>query len=257
MNPVLVNLLGPVLHLRLNRPAVRNAINREMAEGAARAIRRLERDDDLRLAVIDGADGAFSSGMDFSAFLAGERPVSDERGVLGFGRIAASKPIIAAVEGAAMGAGFEAVLACDMVVAGRSAIFALPEAPRGMMAGGGGVIRLAQRLPAAIAAELTLTGRPLTADEAARWGLVNHVVPDGEALDAALTLATTIAATPPTASASTRAVLVESRAVDLATAYAQQLPHLERVLASGEAQRGARAFLERRASTPTQPRSRT
>lgn len=255
MDPVLVNHLGAVLHLRLNRPAVRNAINREMAEGAGRAIRTLEEDDDLRVAVIDGAEGTFSSGMDFGAFLAGERPVTDERGLLGFGRIAAAKPVIAAVERAAVGAGFEAVLACDLVVAGASAFFALPEAPRGMMAGGGGVIRLAQRLPAAIAAELTLTGRRLTADEAARWGLVNQVVPDGEALDAALALAASVAAIPPAAAAATRAVLMASRPLDLATAYAQQLPHLERVLASGEAQRGAQAFLDRRTPPSTTPRS--
>lgn len=253
MPVVLTTRHDTVLHIRLNRPAVRNAINREMAEEVGRAIGELEQDDSLRVAVIDGAEGAFSAGMDFTAFLAGERPNTGERGLLGFGRVAPAKPIIAAVEGFAVGAGFEAVLACDLVVAAESAFVALPETPRGMIAGGGGLIRLAQRLPATIATELVLTGRRLSAQEAARWGLVNQVTDDGGALDAAFELAATIAAAPPVACSAAREVIAASRDVDVATAFQRQLPVLERVLASGEAQRGAQAFLDRRHT----PSSRT
>lgn len=244
MPAVLVTRLDAVLHIRMNRPAVRNAIDRETAHAVGRAIETLEHEDALRVAVIDGADGAFSSGMDLAAFLAGERPTT-ERGLLGFGRVAAAKPLIAAVEGYAVGAGFEAVLACDLVVAGESAYFALPETPRGMIAGGGGLIRLAQRLPAAIATELALTGRRLPAPEAAGWGLVNHVSPDGGALTAALLMAEQVAQAPPVACRAAREVLAASYGVDIDTAFARQAPALERVLASGEAQRGARAFLDR------------
>ncbi len=245
MPVVLIDRLDAVLHIRLNRPSVRNAINREMAEEVGRTIEILEQDDTLRVAVMDGADGAFSSGMDFAAFLAGERPNTSERGLLGFGRVAPSKPVIAAVEGYAVGAGFEAVLACDLVVAGDSAFLALTETPRGMLAGGGGLIRLAQRLPAAVATELALTGRRLSAREGARWGLVNQVTADGGAFEAALQLAESVAAVPPIACAAAREVIAASRDVDVATAFTRQLPVLERVLASGEAQRGARAFLDR------------
>lgn len=235
-----------VLHIRLNRPAVRNAINLQMAEEVGRAIDQLEQDESLHAAVIDGAEGCFSAGMDFAAFLAGERPNAGERGLLGFGRVAPTKPLIAAVEGFAVGAGFEAVLACDLVVVAESAFVALPETPRGMIAGGGGLIRLAQRLPTAIATELVLTGRRLSAEEAARWGLVNQVTADGGALDAAFELAAAVAAAPPVACSAAREVIAASRDVDITTAFARQLPVLERVLASGEAQRGARAFLDRR-----------
>ncbi|NYD57174.1 enoyl-CoA hydratase [Nocardioides marinisabuli] len=251
MPVVLTERHDSVLHIRLNRPEVRNAINRAMADEVARAIVGLEHDDRLRAAVIDGAEGAFSSGMDFAAFLAGERPNSNERGLLGFGRVTPAKPLIAAVEGFAVGAGFEAVLACDLVVAAESTFVALPETPRGMIAGGGGLIRLSHRLPAAIAAELVLTGRRMTAHEAATWGLVNHVTPDGAALGTALQLAATVASAPPVACSAAREVLRNSRHLDTTTAYQRQLPLLERVLASGEAHRGARAFLDRDSPTPT------
>ena len=245
--------LGPVLHVRLERPHVRNAINQSMAAAVARAMDELDADPELRVAVLDGADNTFSAGMDLNAYLAGERPVVDDRGLLGIAKRPPEKPLIAAVEGHALGAGFETALACDLVVAAETAIFGLPEVRRGMVAGGGGLIHLAQRLPRAVASDVVLTGRLLRADEAAGWGLVSRVVPTGQALEAALEVAHQIADSPPVAVATAREVLAQARWWPLDRAFDHQAPYLQRVVDSPESRAGAQSFLQKRSARP--PRS--
>src|SRR5438128_1620592 len=124
---------GGVLTITLNRPKVRNAVNRALAEGVAAALEGLDADDDLRVGIITGAGGTFCAGMDLKAFAAGERPIVAGRGFAGIAQRAARKPLIAAVEGYALAGGFEVALACDLIVAARDARFGIPEVKRGLL----------------------------------------------------------------------------------------------------------------------------
>ena len=157
-----------------------------------------------------------------------------------------AKPLIAAVEGWALGGGFEIVLACDLVTAGKSARFGLPEVRRGLAARGGGVFRLPRRLPHALAMELIVTGVPLDADRAERFGLVNRLVDDGQALAAALELAAQVAANAPMSVRASKAVATESADWPLAEGFQRQRAYLEPVFASRDAAEGVAAFRERR-----------
>ena len=183
---------------------------------------------DLQVAIITGAGGCFSSGMDIKDFAeSGRRPSLPGRGVLGLGEQSRRKPIIAAVEGLAFGGGWEVALACDLVIAGESARFALPEVKRGLVAGGGGLVRLAQRIPYALAMEITLTGSPISAARCAQLGLINRVVADGSALESAIVRA--------------------ARTWTTNEGLAPQAGLLRLLEGSPDVQEGARAFLEKRA----------
>jgi enoyl-CoA hydratase len=189
MDPVLVERQGQVQVVTINRPAARNAVDLAVARGIAAALDELDASPELRAAVLTGAGGTFSAGMDLKAFLRGELPVAGDRGFAGITRRAARKPLLAAVEGAALGGGLEIVLSCDLVVASRSGSFGLPEVRRSLVAGAGALIRLPRRIPYHLAMELALTGEPVAAERAAALGLVNRVVEPGRALAAALELA--------------------------------------------------------------------
>lgn len=242
--PVRTTRRGPVLHIRLNRPAVRNAIDQAMAEGVAAALDQLDATPELGAAVLDGAAPSFCSGMDLQAYQErGERPVVADRGLLGFARRPPAKPLLAAVEGHALGAGFEAVLSCDLVVAAEDAIFGLPEVQRGLLAGGGGTMHLARHLPKALASDVILTGRRLTGVEAAHWGLVSRVTPAGHALETAVALAELIAEAPKPAVATAREVIRRAPDWSSRTMWQHQEPHLQRMIAAsrgrGGTERGA------------------
>src|SRR3954465_11605855 len=150
-----------VLVVTINRPEARNAINGAVARGIAAALDRLDAEDELRVGVLTGAGGFFSSGMDLKSFLQGDVPLIEGRGWGGLTGRPPRKPLIAAVEGYAVAGGFELVLACDLVVAGESARFGVPEVKRGLVAGAGAAVHLPQRVPPAIALELLLTGDPI------------------------------------------------------------------------------------------------
>ena len=139
--------------------------------------------------MLTGAGGFFSAGMDLKAFLRGETPAIEGRGLCGITVTPPRKPLVAAVEGWALAGGFELVLACDLVVAGRTARFGVPEVTRSLVAAGGAALLLPQRVPRAVALEMLLTGEPIDAERAAAVGLVNRVVDEGAALDAAVELA--------------------------------------------------------------------
>jgi acetyl-CoA C-acetyltransferase len=230
----------------LDRPHVRNAIDRLTAQLLERAVDDAEADPTIRAIVLTGAGGTFCAGMDLAGAHRGEVPVTDRRGPLGLTAEPPTKPTVAAVEGSALAGGFELALCADLVVAAEDATFGLPEVKRGLLAAAGGLWRTATRLPRAVALELALVGEPLPASRLAELGLVNAVVPQGEARARALDLATRIAANAPLS------VAVGKRVVDAAPtwspeeAFGRQSELASPVLLSDDAREGVAAFAERR-----------
>jgi enoyl-CoA hydratase len=238
---------GAVLVLTLNRPERRNAINLALARAIAAALEAFDADDDLRVAVLTGAGKGFCSGMDLKGFSEGESPSLPERGFAGLAQRPPAKPLIAAVEGFAVAGGCEIALACDLIVAAEDARFGLPEVKRGLIASAGGLIRLPQRVPYHLAMELALTGESLGAQAAERHGLVNRVVPPGQALATALELARAIAANAPLAVMASKEIVQKSRDWPQERMFELQGPLALRVGGSADALEGARAFVEKRA----------
>jgi enoyl-CoA hydratase len=244
---VLVERRGAVQVITINRPDARNALDRAVAEGVAAAVDELDGSDDLRAGVLTGAGGTFSSGMDLKAFLRGETPSIEGRGLCGITRTPPRKPVVAAVEGWALAGGFELVLACDLVVAARTARFGVPEVKRSLVAAGGAALRLPRRVPYAVALEMLLTGEPVDAPRAHAVGLVNRVVDEGGAVDAAVELATLIAGNGPLAVAASKEIAAAASDWTLEEGWARQDAVVAPVFASEDAREGATAFAERRA----------
>jgi enoyl-CoA hydratase len=191
-----VSRRGRVLVVELQREEKRNALNAEITSAVDAAMNRLEDDRELWCGVLAGTKKVFSAGADLAA---GTGTPTERGGWVGLINRARSKPLVAAVEGPAVGGGLELVLSCDLVVASTAAYFALPEARRGLMPDYGGVFRSARMLPANVARELLLTGAQLTAERAERLGFVNRLVAPGEALEAAVALAEQVCALAPRA----------------------------------------------------------
>ena len=245
--PVLSDVTDGLLVITINRPDRRNAIDRATSQAIADQIDRLECDDSLRAAILTGAGDHFCAGMDLKAFLDGERVELEGRGLAGLTEAPPQKPLIAAVEGYALAGGFEIALACDLIVASETARFGIPEVKRGLIAGSGGLIRLPERMPRQVALEFALTGRMMDADEAARWGLVSRLTAPGGALDAARALAQAIIANAPLAVAATKEIVNEAQNWPRSELWTRQNAILERIIASDDAEEGARAFAEKRA----------
>ena len=233
--------------ITINRPQVRNAVNRAVSYGVCAAIDEMERRPDLRIAILTGAGGNFCAGMDLKAFSQGEVTRVEGRGILGIAQTPPKKPLIAAVEGYALAGGFESVLACDLLVASRTAMFGLPEAKRGLMAGAGGLLRLPRLIPPRIAMEMALTGEMMSAERLERYGLVNALVEPGEALAAARKLARSILANAPLSVELSKRVIVEQRDWPQGEMFARQDQVLGNFRESNDAKEGARAFVEKRA----------
>ncbi|MFG1923385.1 crotonase/enoyl-CoA hydratase family protein [Cryptosporangium sp. NPDC048952] len=244
---VLVHQDGAVLVLTINRPAQRNAVNGAVSREIADALDRLESSPDLRVGILTGAGGVFSAGMDLKAFAAGETIADPVRGFAGLVKRPPTKPLIAAVEGWALGGGFEIVLSCDLVTAGSGARFGLPEVRRGLAARGGGVFRLPRVLPRAVALELIMTGAPFDAERAAHFGLVNRLADEGGALSAAQELAKMIAESAPLSVRASKKVAIESADWPIDDGFDRQSAILDPVFASEDATEGVAAFRERRA----------
>ncbi|MET7307792.1 crotonase/enoyl-CoA hydratase family protein [Streptomyces sp. NPDC005571] len=238
---------GGVLTITLNRPAQKNAVDHEVAVRLAAALDLLDADPELSVGVLTGAGGVFSAGMDLKAFAKGELPVLPGRGFGGLTGTAVRKPLIAAVEGWALGGGFEMVLACDLIVAAEDARFGLPEVTRGLVAAAGGLVRLPRRLPYHVAARVLLTGEPLTAAEGKEYGLVNELTPPGAALDVARELAGRVARNAPLALAAVKEVLRETQGLNESDAFTHQDELTSGLFSSEDAREGARAFAEKRA----------
>jgi enoyl-CoA hydratase len=243
---VLVERRGGVQVITINRPEAKNALNAAVARGIAAAVDELDEDDSLRVGVLTGAGGTFSSGMDLKAFLTGELPIVEGRGLGGITEAIPRKPLIAAVEGWALAGGFELLLACDLVVAAETARFGVPEVKRGLVAGAGAAFLLSRRVPQAIALEMLLTGEPVTAQRAAEVGLVNRLAPEGGALDAAIALAEVIAANGPLAVAVSKQIARTSFDWTIEEGWRAQGQLTAPVFVSEDAREGASAFAEKR-----------
>jgi enoyl-CoA hydratase len=244
---VLVTHEDGIAVITINRPDQRNAVNRAVSYGVCAAVDELDARDDLRVGILTGAGGTFCAGMDLKAFLRGEVTRVEGRGILGIAMTPPRKPLIAAVEGYALAGGFEAVLACDLLVAARDAKFGLPEAKRGLAAAAGGLLRLPRLLPPRIALELALTGEMVTAERLDRYGLVNALVEPGEALAEAKRLARRIIANAPMSVAASKRVMMEQQDWTLEEMFARQAEITGHLLASEDAREGATAFAEKRA----------
>lgn len=236
-----------VLTITINRPAQRNAVNREVAVQVASALDLLDSDPSLSVGVLTGAGGTFSAGMDLKAFANGQTPILPGRGFGGVTQAVVRKPLVAAVEGWALGGGFEMALGCDLIVAAEDAKFGLPEVKRGLIAGEGGVIRLPQRIPFHVAMTVLLTGEPLSAVDAKQHGLVSELTATGAALAGAQELARRIAGNAPLALAKVKQILRETQGLNDAEAFKRQTQDAHNLLDSEDAHEGALAFVEKRA----------
>lgn len=243
---VLVERRERNLVITINRPEVKNALNAAVARQVAAAVDELDADGDLRVGVLTGAGGTFSAGMDLKAFLRGESPSIEGRGLCGITLTPPSKPLVAAVEGWALAGGLELVLACDLVVAAETARFGVPEVKRSLVAGGGGAFLLPRRVATVHAMEMLLTGEPITGIRAAEIGLVNRTTPEGGALTGAIELAGLIAENGPLALAASKRIARSSLDWKLEEGWTRQSAIVRSVMKSEDAREGATAFAEKR-----------
>lgn len=245
---------GAILEITLDRPRA-NAIDVRTSRELTSAFLTLRDDPELRVAIVTGAgDRFFSAGWDLKAAADGEAADADH-GPGGFAGLTElfdlDKPVIAAVNGLAVGGGFELALACDLIIGAedRAEMF-LPEVTLGLIPDSGGVLRLPRRLPRSIATEMLLTGRRMSAAEAARWGLINEVVPAEDLLPRARELAQRIVTAAPLAVAAVKEVLRATEHLSVEDAYDRlrsgRLAAYERMLGSPDISEGPRAFAEGR-----------
>jgi enoyl-CoA hydratase len=244
---VLVERHDSVLTITLNRPHEKNAVNHAVAIQLAAALDKLDADPGVSVGVLTGAGGTFCAGMDLKAFARGEVPVLDGRGFGGLTRAMVRKPLIAAVEGWALGGGFELALGCDLIVAANDARFGAPEVTHGLVPSEGGLVRLPRRIPYHVALRVLLTGDPLSAGEASEHGLVDELTAPGAALERARALATRIAKNAPLALAAVKQVLRATQGLDDRAAFERQDQLISGLLSSDDVREGARAFAEKRA----------
>lgn len=235
-----------VLVITINRPEARNAVNRAVADGVAAALDRLEAADHLSVAILRGAGGNFCAGQDLKALVKGEFGAHIERGFGGIAQRPPEKPIIAAVEGYALAGGLEIALACDLIIAAESSMFGAPEVKRSLIAAAGALLRLPRRLPHGIAMELVLTGDPIDASRALELGLINRVVEDGTASDAAIELAERIGENAPLALRATKRIIDAQYSWPEHEFWDRQGKISGPVFASEDAREGATAFAEKR-----------
>jgi enoyl-CoA hydratase len=237
--------LGHVLLITIDRPEARNAFDSQAAQEMSAAMDLLDAADELFIGVIWGAGGHFSAGADLKAAARGESR-STERGGFGLFRKPSRKPLIAAVEGYAVGGGFEMCLACDLIVAARTAKFGLPEVKHNLVAMGGGVLRLPKRIPYHLAMELALTGEFRDAEFMQRIGVVNRVVAEGSARDEALAWAEKLQANGPLALSAAKQIIFEAQNWTDEQGWTAQMQYIEPLAASEDRAEGLKAFAEKR-----------
>ncbi len=237
---------GPVWVVTIDRPDVRNAVDEPTAQALAEAFESFEADPVARVGVLTGAGGNFCAGADLKAVSAGRgnRVTEEGRGPMGPTRMLLSKPVVAAVEGYAVAGGLELALWCDLRVAASDAVFGVFNRRWGVPLVDGGTFRLPRIVGLGRALELVLTGRPVSADEALRMGLVNRVVEPGRALAAAVDLAHQIAAFPQKTLQADRLAVYEASVLPFEEAVAAEYARGMEALRSGEALEGARRFRE-------------
>ncbi|MGB3887107.1 crotonase/enoyl-CoA hydratase family protein [Gordonia sp. (in: high G+C Gram-positive bacteria)] len=249
--PAYLRKEGHIAIITMNRPEVKNAVNAAMSIALQDAVDEFLADPELRVGILTGAGADFCAGADLKEVAAGRSLLGPDQRERGFGGIMQQlidKPLIAAVNGYALGGGTEFVLACDLAVMSENALLGLPEVRRGIIAAGGGLLRIARRMPLSIALEAVMTGAPISAEEALRWGLVNRVVPAEQVLDAARELATMIAANAPLAVQASKRVTYESAALSDWDEQAWRVSGraASKIMRTADAKEGPRAFAAKR-----------
>ena len=240
---------GPILILRLNRPAARNALSLSLRRRLAADIASADRDEALRAVVIAGSDTVFSAGGDIKEFasLAASEAASQESQRVWRTMPELTIPIIAAVEGLALGGGAELALHADIIVAGETALFAFPEVTLGILPGNGGTQRFPRLVGKVLAMRYLLTGERFTAAQALAMGMLSEVVPAGEALDRALAIADRIAAMPPLAVRRIKNVVSNGADLPLDAALSLERLGFAALQRTEDHAEAARAFAEKRA----------
>lgn len=258
MSFVEVSRNGRILEVRLNKPKV-NAIDRAMSQDMGRAFTLLREDPDLWCAILTAeGDRIFSAGWDLKALNQGDMALNnwweEDYGDGGFAGLTENwqlnKPVICALNGIAIGGGFEIAMSCDLIIADAHVEFGLPEMPLGIVPDAGALQRLPRLIPKNIAAEMFYLGRRMGAEEAARYGLVNKVVPKGEHMTAARAWAAQIAGSAPLAMQTVKEVARTIDGLPLRDAFAVMrsgdLPVYRQMLTSEDAREGVAAFVEKR-----------
>lgn len=243
---VLTDVADGVMTITINRPAAKNAVNKDVAVGIAAALDQLDADENTHVVILTGAGGTFCSGMDLKAFVTGETPYIEGRGFAGMVQRSTDKPLIAAVEGYALAGGCELAITCDLIVAADNSKFGIPEVKRGLAAAAGGLVRLPRQIPSRVAMEMALTGDFMDADRALSLGLINQVAPAGEALAQAKALAAKIAENGPLAVKRSKQVIKESIDWSQDEMFEKQQAIVNPVFSSEDAIEGATAFAEKR-----------
>ena len=246
---VLYEVADGVAVITIDRPAQRNAIDAAVTAALRAAVDRFEADAGALVGILAGSgERAFCAGMDLKAFAAGEGPaiIEGRGGFAGFTAYPRTKPMVAAVNGAALAGGCEIVLACELVVAAEHAVFGLPEVKRGLFAASGGALRLPRMISRARALELLLTGYAIDAKTALDFGLINRVVPAERLLESARELAGRIRANAPLAVRETLALVRALGALPEDQLWGRNDAAWARIAASEDAHEGPRAFAEKR-----------
>jgi enoyl-CoA hydratase len=256
---LLVERQGSTVVLTMNRPARRNALSLDMLVGLADAWDQVDADDTVRSVILTGAESSYCVGGDLqSGWMGGARsaePSENEKRAMADPTLIARgllltswlrTPIIAAVNGDCMGGGCEMLQQTDIRIAEEQARFGVPEAKRGLIAGAGSTMRLKRQIPYAVAMEMLLTGRILNAEEALRWGLVTHLVPEGQGLAKAHEIADAIAACGPMSVAATKASAIETGWLAEEEAQPIEGRYAAKVTRSNDAKEGMKAFTEKR-----------
>ena len=250
---LLFDLTDKVAIITLNRPAVRNALNRELGQALMETLQRVRTDEDIRVAVLTGAGRTFCAGADLKeraqsgrAADASVASVIEASHVASFARLPMEKPLIAAIDGYCLAAGFELALTCDLRICTPEARFGLPEITRGFFPGGGGPQRLMRAVPQAVAMEMILTGDPLDAATALRVGLVSRIVPEDELLPTARQIAQRIAGHAPLAVKAVKEVAQTAldETLEQSLRFGSTLRWI--IGQTEDAREGPRAFAERR-----------
>jgi crotonobetainyl-CoA hydratase len=239
---------GPVRVLTLNRPSALNAVSPQLGEALRAALAGLDADPGVRAGIVTGAgDRAFCAGADLKAMRGTVPSMGDGAGVITRAlRFRPATPVLAAVNGLAYGGGLELVLSCDLAVCSEQALFALPEVKRGLLATGGGLVRLPHVIGPRRALQIALTGEPVDAATALSWGLVNCVVPASSVLEHTMSFAQAIARNAPLSVAASKRMIDEGARLPEEDAWALSKAAFEQIKDSADAVEGPRAFAEKR-----------
>ena len=245
---ILTETYGKVGLITFNRPQAMNALNNQLMRELMDALESFDKNEHIRVMVITGNEKAFAAGADIKEMADKSiHQMMDTDHVAVFGRIRTiQKPVIAAVSGFALGGGCEVALSCDMIIASESARFGQPEITIGVIPGAGGTQRLTHAVGKAIAMEMVLNNRTLSAQEALQFGLVNRVVPVSDYLTEALKLAEEIAGRAPLAVAAAKKMINQSFERFLSDGLAQEKQVFYNLFASQDQKEGMKAFIEKR-----------